>query len=392
TLPATRPSAPAGALARYLVAAMLSIALVAFVGGASLAQDPPTTPAPATNDNAPAPGPSTSNAPAERSKPGSDPIIRSRPKHINAATEQAIQDGLRALALMQGGDGAWRSEGATGGYPCTMTGIAGLALLAGGHSPTRGEYAPQLRRAIRFLLKSVDHDGVISADGEGRSMYGHGFGTLFLAEVYGMSGDAATTKEIGTVLAKAVQLIGQSQSKAGGWYYSPGSGEDEGSVTVTQLQALRACKNAGIVVPDSVFKRAIEYLGKCQMRDGGISYRLGMTGSRPPITAAAVATIFYAGKYDDPVATKALAYCRRYMGPDWNQGHYWYTHFYLAQAYYQASAQDWDKYFPSMRDQIVGSQLPGGRWPNRDVGSLFSSAVALIILQLPYQNLPVYQR
>ena len=385
----SQPIPRTAAAVRSISIAALLIALFAWVLAPTSAQDPP-----AANNGGEAANGSGGNAeaPAEPEDVPADPPIRSRPKHINAATENCIRDGLRALAQMQGGDGAWRSEGQTGGYPCTMTGIAGLALLAGGHSPTRGEYATHVRRAIRFLLKSASDDGVIGGQGEGRSMYGHGFGTLFLAEVYGMSGDADLTKEIGETLNKAVRLIGQSQSREGGWYYTPGSGEDEGSVTVTQLQALRACKNAGVDVPVSIINRAITYLEKCQQADGGISYRLGMNGSRPPITAAAVATIFYAGAYDHKVARKALAFCKRYMGPDWDQGHYYYTHFYLSQAYYQAGGQYWDKYFPTMRDKLVGAQLPNGRWPNRDVGQLFSSAIALIILQLPYQNLPIYQR
>ena len=44
----------------------------------------------------------------------------------------------------------------------------------------------------------------------------------------------------------AVKLIARSQSGPGGWLYTPDSNGDEGSVTVTQIQALRACRNAGI--------------------------------------------------------------------------------------------------------------------------------------------------
>ena len=44
------------------------------------------------------------------------------------------------------------------------------------------------------------------------------------------------------VLTRAVKLITRSQSSAGGWLYTPDSNGDEGSVTVTQIQALRACR------------------------------------------------------------------------------------------------------------------------------------------------------
>ena len=48
-------------------------------------------------------------------------------------------------------------------------------------------------------------------------MYGHGFATLFLAEVYGMS----PNEELHGALEKAVKLIVDSQNEEGGWRYFP---------------------------------------------------------------------------------------------------------------------------------------------------------------------------
>ena len=42
------------------------------------------------------------------------------------------------------------------------------------------------------------------------------------------------------MLVKAVALTGRAQSTDGGWIYRPDTGGDEGSVTITQVQALRA--------------------------------------------------------------------------------------------------------------------------------------------------------
>src|SRR5207248_3137723 len=75
-----------------------------------------------------------------------------------------------------------------------------------------------------------------------------------------------------------------------------GSNFDEGSVTITQLQGLRAARNAGIPVPKETITRAMEYLEACTTTKGGVIYSYAGSGGaaaagqeRPPITAAAVA-------------------------------------------------------------------------------------------------------
>ena len=100
-------------------------------------------------------------------------------------------------------------------------------------------------------------------------MHGHGFALLFLASVYGMITKASLRHQVGDTVRKAVTLTSQGQSSAGGWTYTPGTG-DEGSVTVTQVQALRAAHNAGFLVPRAVIEAAADYLEKCRTPEGGI--------------------------------------------------------------------------------------------------------------------------
>ncbi|MBZ4217814.1 hypothetical protein, partial [Klebsiella aerogenes] len=84
---------------------------------------------------------------------------------------------------------------------------------------------------------------------------------MFLASVYGMVTKESLRRQVGGAVRKAVTLTSQGQSGAGGWTYVPGTG-DEGSVTVTQVQALRAAQNAGFLVPRSVIDEAANYLEK----------------------------------------------------------------------------------------------------------------------------------
>lgn len=320
------------------------------------------------------------------------------PPLITPETQTAIERGLEYLARTQSREGAWRHEGYFGRYPVAMTGLAGFALLAGGNTATQGKYAPQVSRAANFLLNSVGDNGVISRmEEEGRSMYGHGFSMMFLGELYGMEDDLDRQERIGRVLEGAVRLTARSQSARGGWYYMPESNDDEGSVTITQLQGLRAARNAGVAVPKRTVDQALGYLEKSVLADGGISYRADGRGpSRPAITAAAVACWYNAGEYDNKHAVRALEYCKervgRMLGGSGTMGHDFYAHFYMAQVMWLSGKENWEWYFPSMRDKLLAMQQADGSWEGDGVGKTYGTSIALTILQLPYGYLPIMQR
>jgi len=319
------------------------------------------------------------------------------PRGVTPEASAAIQNGLQYIARSQGNDGAWRNAGGHGTYPTAMTGLAGMALVASGSTPTRGRYWHEVRDSLDFLIKIADpRTGVITEMAtENRNMYGHGFSTLYLASVYGMEEDVVRQEKLHGVLTRAVSLIVRAQSAAGGWIYTPDSGGDEGSVTVTQVQALRACRMAGIVVDKKTIDRAVDYIRKCQNPDGGISYSYGSRGdSRPAISAAGVAVLYNAGYYDDqPFVEKAMKFVMQHINPTTDTtGHHFYTQLYFAQALYQRGGKDWDDYYAKMAPWLVRTQRKDGAWEGDGVGPVYGTAIALIILQLPYALAPIYQR
>src|SRR5437879_292634 len=226
------------------------------------------------------------------------------PKEYKAA----IEKGLAWVAKDQQRDGHWEAFG--GNYPVTMTALGGMSLLMEGSTMREGKYAERIRKAVDWLMARSQPNGLIgnpNIPGEaGRYMYGHGFATLFLACVYGEEDDADRRKKLEDILTRAVQFTGKAQTSRGGWGYvsaADGSDFDEGSVTITQVQGLRAARNAGIVVPKSVIDKSQEYLKNCTTGRGGVIYSLqsGGGGERPPLTAAAVACMFSAGEYNSPL-------------------------------------------------------------------------------------------
>lgn len=116
-----------------------------------------------------------------------------------------------------------------------------------------------------------------------------------------------------------------------------GNNFDEGSTTITQVQGLRGCRNAGIPVPREIIDKAIGYIHKCTMPDGGVQYSSKGGGGRPAISAAAIACLFNAGEYDDTHVPRMVEYAERHLGNIANNGfgHWHYAHFYYAQVMYR---------------------------------------------------------
>jgi hypothetical protein len=318
------------------------------------------------------------------------------PPGVTPETKAAIDRGLEYLVRMQSRRGSWANREGYGAYPVAMTALAGTALLMDGNTTTQGRYAPQVDRSLRYILDSSTSSGLIArGDGEGRPMYGHGFSMLFLGQLYGMTESPARNRAIHDVLSRAIQLTARSQSTWGGWIYTPDAGADEGSVTITQVQGLRSCRNAGVAVPASVINSAMDYLAKSQNSDGGIRYSLSQRagGSRPPITAAAVCCWFNAGEYDNPRAMQALEFCKQLIQPvHYVGGHYYYAHLYFSQALWVSRDPYWDLYYPEIRDQLLRMQQSDGSWLGDGAGRIYGTAVALIILQLPFNQLPIMQQ
>ena len=327
------------------------------------------------------------------------------PDLITPQAEAAIRDGLEWLARNQQRSGAWSAGGGRAGYEGAMTGLAGLALLASGSTPTRGPYADNIRRAIHWVLAQQNRaTGLIVSRGEeSRSMYSHGFCTLFLAEALGTTGSPSLERRIRVALENAIKLIEGSQSRptedAGGWIYTPSGASDEGSVTVTQVQALRACQNAGLQVNRAVIDRAFNYLKLTKTADGGIAYSLAqMRGgrggtSRPALAAAAWTCLNSAGRYNDPLTIAVRDYCleryRSLIGG--RQSFYFYLHLYLAEAMYQHGGEPWRDYFARIREDMLERRNADGSWNGDNIGPTYGTAVALIILQLPNGYMPIVQ-
>ena len=306
---------------------------------------------------------------------------------ITPQARQAIDRGLETLASLQADDGSYGAD--RYGKHVGVTAIAALAFMADGNLPGRGRYGPHVQRALDFVLRHASESGLIAADTSHGPMYGHGYATLMLGEIYGMTGEPRVRE----ALLKAVRLIVDTQNHEGGWRYHPRPFDADISVTITQVMALRSARNAGLSVPKQTIDRAITYVRQCQSpTDGGFRYMLSSNGSAYPRSAAGVASLQYAGIYEDDAVTDGLAYLgRASQGIVAAGSHYYYGHYYAAQAMFLAGGDHWAGWFPRHRDEIIARQQTDGSWTSSN-GNAYATGMALLILQIPNRLLPIYQR
>jgi hypothetical protein len=332
----------------------------------------------------------------------------------------AVKKGLEWVARNQHKDGHWEANG--GQYPSCMTGLGGLSLLMEGSTMREGKYADNIRRAVDWLMERSQRNGLLAnphnAIEAGRYMYGHGFALLFLANVYGEEEDSDRRRKLEDILTRAVDFTGKAQSSRGGWYYTSaqdGGDADEGSVTVTQMQALRAAKNAGILVPKSILDKGMKYLEQSTTENGGVIYSLGNGGTAfgqqgsLALTAAALACGFSAGDYKTPLAKKWVRFCQMHIpiGNVGRFGHDEYTLYYYSQCVYVMGENIYQEMFPELpeRDRVTWSryrkelfghlirqQSGDGSWNGGYIGPIFATTTYLTILQLDNGTLPIYQR
>lgn len=281
-----------------------------------------------------------------------------------------------------------------------ITALCGMAFLAGGHLPDRGPYRKTVQATLDYMLAHVHENGYLSD--AGTRMYSHAFATLFLAEIYGMSGG----KETKQALERAVNLIVDCQNEHGGWRYNAFDRELDLSVTVCQLQALRAARNIGIQVPSGTIDRAVDYVQKSRVRagrsKGQFYYKIyGRRGAyeKPneyAINAAALTALASAGIYDPDLHDPALDFLEQeygYVARDPEHYFFWYGNYYACQAFYQRGGERFGRFYAQLTKDILACQQADGSWQNRTgPGDEFSTAMACVILQLPKQYLPIFQR
>lgn len=408
-----------GVLLSIVALSAVTLSAVAIAGRALTGNSSTAEPAAAPPSPAVTPSPVLPQGHGLRRDDGNGAIV------VTPEQARAVERGLEWLAAHQNENGSWTAKigyKLNSDYQFTasdsghvgVTALACMAFMAGGHLPGQGKYGDVVDGGVRFVLNAVQDDGYITYGGT--RMYTHAIATLFLAEIYGMTHREDVQKK----LQLAVDFIVNSQNSEGGWRYEPYASHSDMSIVVCQVLALRAARNIGIRVPKTVVDRAAQYVvdsavtertsrnywqgGGGMRNDVGSFHYQQQDGSRSSfaLTAAGVTALYGVGIYSDESIAKGLDYLSRNLdsfnrehGNGYRPGHYffWYGHYYGVQAMYTAGSSRWESYFERIRTDLLDMQEVDGSWPNSiGPGPAFGTAVAVLILEIPYRFLPIFQR
>ena len=302
-----------------------------------------------------------------------------------------IRGGLKYLASQQRIDGSWSLKEGRMGHPVAITGYVLLAFMSAGNLPQEGEYAKNVAAGMQFLLDSVQPDGLYRGVSNGQYMYNHGIATIALAELYGESHSPTLHGK----LQRAVDVILNAQNPAGGWRYSPLPRDADISVTVLQAVALRAAQDAGLSIPPEAISKAVDYVNSCfNAAKGGFSYQ---PGTEPGFarTAAAIYSLQVLGRYDDP-QVKAGS---EYLAATKERSQWSYGNYYAAPAQYMIGGDTWRAWYAQMSEFLIKTARHEGDMVYWDKaadpstpGEIFSTAVFVHVLAMPYHLVPLYQR
>jgi hypothetical protein len=339
---------------------------------------------------------------------GRSPQARARLVHEgggSAASEEAVERGLRWLVAHQNRDGSWHFNHQDG--PCqglcrnpgsqtsttAATALALLPFLGAGYTHLEGEHITAVRQGLYYLGSRA----VLMSDGadlqEG-TMYGQGLAAIALCEAYGMTHDPGL-KELAQ---RSIDFIVHAQDRnGGGWRYAPGQPGDT-TVTGWQLMALKSGQMAGCQIPSPTWFLAERFLDSVQSEEGA-KYGYMSPEPRPATTAVGLLCRMYSGwDHDHPAIEHGVAYLSK-LGPSKEEDGL-YFNYYATQVLRHYGGPLWDAWNARLRDALVAAQategheagswyFPGSKHSEAG-GRLYTTSITIMTLEVYYRYLPLY--
>jgi len=318
--------------------------------------------------------------------------------------DKATANGVSFLIAKQDKRGAIRE---TDAQETAITALSGLAIAAIGNLPS--DHTPggeAVQKALTFLLGNdrQDPEGYFGAK-DGSRMYGHGITTLFLAEMLGMGRDPEQDATLRQSCQRAIDLILRAQKvqkrtgNEGGWRYTPQANDSDLSVTIWQLMALRAAKNAGLTVPKDAIDAAVSYV-KRSFKDTGrpntpVGFSYEVTQAPGWSTAAeGLLALQVCGDYDSKEVISTSNWLLQ-NPPTKTTAWFYYGTYYYAQGMYQRGGEHSETAAKRASEVLLPLQEDDGSWKSTggsETNRVYRTAMAILSLSVKYHYLPIYQR
>ena len=357
-----------------------------------------------------------------------DPAAQGRPAPVaqvisdrqRKIVDRSVDRALKWLASRQNRDGSFPTMNV--GQP-GITALCVQAFLTRGHLPGSGPYGDRLNSAVDFILSCQKTGGLIALVSPERvyshgsavqsGMYNHAIAGIVLCEVYGAV-DLDRSAKIRSAIEKALVFTRERQSAAkrlpedkGGWRYlrqAPDRYDSDLSITAWQLMFLRAARNAGFHVPSEQIDKAMAYVERqFDHRTGTFRYRGIRTICTRAMAGSGILSLAMGGMHDTPMARSAGDWILRHNFDNYNDPRearyerYHYGAYYCSQAMFQLGGEYWRQFYPRLARVLVANQNRDGSWQRErgygsGWGNVYTTALTVQALTVPYQLLPIYQR
>lgn len=362
-------------------------------------------------------------APAFRGRRPHSREQSARARGGSPGSERAVEQGLAFLARLQLADGRWslndfgqahnnQPDAVRGSIEAdtAATGLALLSYLGAGYTHRDGKYRPAIDAGLKWLTSRQKADGDLFTGGSSFAwLYSHGIATIALCEAYGMTRDPALREPA----QRAVDFIVAAQHRTlGGWRYVPRQ-ESDTSVSGWQMMALKSGELAGLRVPAATYGGVAKWLNIAGQKSDVQAQYAYMPASTlahqrdtsRAMTAEALLMRLYLGwPRDDARVRLGVDYLEedlpRYE-PRVRDAYYWY---YATQVMFQVGGESWETWNGALRELLVARQTSAGPWagswhPTRpaadrwgaQAGRLYVTTMHLLMLEVYYRHLPLYQ-
>lgn len=315
--------------------------------------------------------------------------------NVNSESEKAVRLALEWLKKTQNSDGGCGVDiGTNSDIGCTS--MVGLAYMSHGSTPNEGPRKNQLKEMRKYILRQTEampQDDITSATGTqlqnkiGRHAHSF-FAGLFLTQLLG---EGLNTDPVLNGLRKITQAVVKAQQPNGDWgsqSWAPTLG------TVMGWISLRASGLVGLKVGAAPEKTAEHLLKK--MEQNATTNRGWMHNLYK--NATGIRVLYEMQKDESETAQNAfkevLQLVNKDSTPFAQAGGEEYLAFHLiTETMLQKGGEDWNKWYPVVRDKIVSVQNKDGSWTGHHciTSRTFCTAAAVLVLTSPYRYLPISQ-
>lgn len=304
----------------------------------------------------------------------------------------AVRRALDWLAREQQPDGRWTYGRRD--YEVGLTGLALLAFLADGHTPSTGEHRAVVEKGLNFLLAEQKANGLVGRP-EGHYLYDHAIAALALLEAYLMTRSGS----LQVAVSAAVAFTVSAQNATGGWGYVHRSTENDTSVAGWQIFLLRTALMSGdkSVIPALYLARDRTALLTDSEGKVGYRARLQFPNGYHALTAVGMLSHVMSNPSPDEnllarqsklllevppiVSTEPQGYAANDL----------YFAYFGTLAIFQCGGDAWAEWYPVLKKKLLEAQAKDGSWPSGFDkwsgygGQVYTTAMSALVLEAPWR-------